>query len=166
MRPGAATRNAVRAEVLGALAGGARPIRQHSATLVVETRGAGFYDVTADIARWLQDIGANEGVVTLFIRHTSASLVIQENADPDVRRDLADALARLAPEGAGYRHTMEGPDDMPAHIKSVLTDTSLTIPVLDGAPDLGTWQAVYVIEHRARNHSRTLTVTFQGSFER
>ena len=152
--------------MLGALAGGARPIRQHSATLVVETRGAGFYDVTADIARWLQDIGANEGVVTLFIRHTSASLVIQENADPDVRRDLADALARLAPEGAGYRHTMEGPDDMPAHIKSMVTPVSIAIPLLDGAMRLGTWQGIFVVEHRSARCVREVALNYTGSDNR
>ncbi|MCB1490927.1 MAG: secondary thiamine-phosphate synthase enzyme YjbQ [Rhodobiaceae bacterium] len=142
------------------------PIRQTMGRLSVETWSKTFIDITPALADWLRDVGALDGLLTIFIRHTSASLTIQENTDADVRRDLSDAFDRLAPDDAEYRHHLEGPDDMPAHIKSVLTDTSLTIPVLDGAPDLGTWQAVYVIEHRARNHSRTLTVTFQGSFER
>ena len=101
--------------------------------------------------------------MTLFIRHTSASLTIQENADPDVLADLLTSLRRLAPADGGWRHTVEGPDDMPAHIKTMLTSVSLQIPVLDGALALGTWQAIYLIEHRARPHSREVVMQFMGS---
>jgi secondary thiamine-phosphate synthase enzyme len=106
--------------------------------------------------------GAREGMVTLFIRHTSASLTIQENADPSVLEDLTTALDRLAPEDAGWSHDTEGPDDMPAHVKTMLTATSLQIPVLDGDLALGTWQAVYLIEHRARAHRREIVLQFAG----
>ncbi|MGI9415278.1 MAG: secondary thiamine-phosphate synthase enzyme YjbQ [Hyphomicrobiales bacterium] len=121
-------------------------------------------DISGHIARWLEGEGACDGLVTLFIRHTSASLTVQENADPDVQRDLVDALGRLAPEHAGYRHGMEGPDDMPAHIKSALTSTSVNVPVLSGAMALGTWQGLYVIEHRARPHRRKVALHFLGTF--
>ena len=116
-----------------------------SSLLTVETRGTGFTDLTAEVAKFLREAHAREGAVTLFIRHTSASLTIQENADPTVLIDLTTALNRLAPENAGWRHDTEGPDDMPAHIKTMLTATSLHIPVLQGALALGTWQAVYLI---------------------
>ena len=132
-------------------------------TLSVETRGPGFTDVTAEIAAWLAAVRAGDGLVTAFVRHTSASLTIQENADPDVLHDLTDALARMAPEHGPYRHTIEGPDDMPAHIKSMLTSTSLNIPVQDGRPALGTWQGVYLIEHRARPHRRQIALHFLGT---
>ena len=131
--------------------------------LELETPGPGFTDVTGRLTAWLGDVDADEGLLTVFIRHTSASLTIQENADPDVQSDLADALSRLAPANAGYRHTTEGPDDMPAHIKSALTSTSLAIPVTGGRMTLGTWQGVYVVEHRARPHRRTLTLHFLGT---
>jgi secondary thiamine-phosphate synthase enzyme len=134
-----------------------------SALLVVETPGTGFTDVTRDAAKFLRSAGAHEGALTLFIRHTSASLTIQENADPSVLVDLATALRRLAPENAGWVHDTEGPDDMPAHIKTMLTATSLQIPVLDGAMALGTWQGIYVIEHRARPHRREVVLQFIGS---
>ena len=136
-----------------------------SSRLVVETRGTGFYDVTSDVAKFLREAGAREGVVTLFIRHTSASLTIQENADPSVLNDLITALDRLAPENAGWVHDAEGPDDMPAHVKTMLTATSLQIPVLNGAMALGTWQGIYVVEHRARPHRREVVLQFQGSAE-
>ncbi len=110
----------------------------------------------------MRDAGAIEGVVTLFIRHTSASLTIQENADPTVLVDLTTALDRLAPEHAGWRHDTEGPDDMPAHIKTMLTATSLQIPVLDSDLALGTWQGIYLIEHRARPHRREIVLQFTG----
>ena len=138
-------------------------VAQAMAELVVETRGGQFTDITGRLAGWLADIGAAEGLITVFIRHTSASLTIQENADPDVQADLVDALSTLAPAEVPYRHRSEGPDDMPAHIKSALTSTSLTIPVRDGRMTLGTWQAVYVIEHRERVHRRSLTVHFLGT---
>jgi len=108
--------------------------------------------LTAEIAGFVRDTGAIEGLVTLFIRHTSASLTIQENADPSVLADMITALDRLAPEDAGWRHDAEGPDDMPAHVKTMLTGTSLQIPVIRGEPMLGTWQAIYLIEHRRHPH--------------
>jgi secondary thiamine-phosphate synthase enzyme len=134
-----------------------------SSLLTVQTSGAGFVDLTHDVARFLREAGAREGAVTLFIRHTSASLTIQENADPSVLADLKTALGRLAPENAGWSHDTEGPDDMPAHIKTMLTATSLHIPVLKGALALGTWQAIYLIEHRARPHRREIVLQFAGA---
>ena len=127
-----------------------------SSLLTVQTSGAGFVDLTNDVAKFLREARAREGAVTLFIRHTSASLTIQENADPSVLADLMTALGRLAPENAGWSHDTEGPDDMPAHIKTMLTATSLHIPVLSGELALGTWQAIYLIEHRARPHRREI----------
>src|SRR5882672_4015791 len=134
-----------------------------SSLLTVQTSGACFVDLTPDVAKFVRDAGATEGVVTLFIRHTSASLTIQENADPSVLDDLMTALARVAPENAGWSHDTEGPDDMPAHIKTMLTATSLQIPVLEGKLALGTWQAIYLIEHRARPHRREIVLQFIGS---
>jgi secondary thiamine-phosphate synthase enzyme len=131
--------------------------------LTVQTTGRGFFDLTAEIAKFVKEAGAKEGAVTLFIRHTSASLTIQENADPAVLDDLATALDSLAPEDAGWRHDSEGPDDMPAHVKTMLTATSLQIPVLRGELALGTWQAVYLIEHRARAHRREIVLQFAGA---
>ena len=136
-----------------------------SSLLTVQTSGAGFTDLTAEVAKFVADARAREGAVTLFIRHTSASLTIQENADPTVLVDLTTALNRLAPENAGWRHDTEGPDDMPAHIKTMLTATSLQIPVLQGALALGTWQAIYLVEHRARPHRREIVLQFMGSVE-
>jgi secondary thiamine-phosphate synthase enzyme len=134
-----------------------------SSLLTVRTSGRGFTDLTAEVATFVEDAGANEGTVTLFIRHTSASLTIQENADPTVLLDLTTALDRLAPEGAGWRHDSEGPDDMPAHVRSMLTATSLQIPVLKRELALGTWQAIYLIEHRRRPHAREIVLQFTGS---
>jgi secondary thiamine-phosphate synthase enzyme len=131
--------------------------------LTAQTSGRGFVDLSADIAKFVRDAGATEGAVTLFIRHTSASLTIQENADPSVLQDLMTALDRLAPENAGWRHDTEGPDDMPAHIKTMLTATSLHIPVVKGELALGTWQAIYLIEHRARPHRREIVLQFAGA---
>ena len=133
--------------------------------LVVPTRGRGFVDLTSEVAGFLQEIGAQDGAVTLFIRHTSASLTIQENADPSVLADLATALSRLAPEGAGWTHDAEGPDDMPAHVKTMLTSASLQIPVVKREMVLGTWQAIYLIEHRARAHRREVVLQFIGAAE-
>src|SRR5258708_16835288 len=133
-----------------------------SSLLTVETSGPGFVDLTAEIAKFVKDAGAREGAVTLFVRHTSASLSIQENADPSVLDDLMTALDRLAPEDGGWSHDTEGPDDMPAHIKTVLTATSLQIPVLKGDLTLGTWQAIYLIEHRSRPHRREIVLQFTG----
>ena len=129
-------------------------------TLSIQTAGRGLIDITAEAARYLKEIGAQSGLLNLFIQHTSASLTIQENADPDVLADLTDHLARLAPEDAPWRHTAEGPDDMPAHVKTALTDTSLMIPVMNGAPALGAWQGVYLFEHRNRPHQRRVVMTF------
>jgi secondary thiamine-phosphate synthase enzyme len=134
-----------------------------SSLLTVQTSGAGFVDLTREVEKFVADASAREGAVTLFIRHTSASLTIQENADPSVLDDLMTALDRLAPEDAGWSHDTEGPDDMPAHVKTMLTSTSLQIPVLNGKLALGTWQAVYLIEHRARPHRREIVLQFVGS---
>jgi secondary thiamine-phosphate synthase enzyme len=135
---------------------------QASHVLTVATRGKGFVDITAELARWLESLSAEDGLLTVFVRHTSASLTIQENADPNVRVDLLDALEALAPEGADYAHQEEGPDDMPSHIKAMLTAVSLGIPVKDGRMTLGTWQGVYLIEHRASPHERSVVLSFIG----
>ena len=138
-------------------------MRQKQEVIRVATRGQGLYEITAEVARFVRDSGIATGLLTLFIRHTSASLVIQENADPDVMRDLAEFYARLVEEGAPwYRHVMEGPDDMPAHIRSSLTDVSLSIPVAAGRPVLGTWQGVFVFEHRRRPHDRQVVAHIIG----
>lgn len=137
-------------------------LTQASTTITIATRGPGLTDLTAGLRDWLDRIGAREGLVTAFVRHTSASLVIQENADPDVRRDLVDALDRLAPRSGTYRHSIEGPDDMPAHIKSAITATSIGIPVAGGEPVLGTWQGLYLIEHRDAPHRRQIVFQFIG----
>jgi secondary thiamine-phosphate synthase enzyme len=134
-----------------------------TSTLTVRTSGRGFVDLTGEIAAFLDQVGAKEGAVTAFIRHTSASLTIMENADPSVLQDLTTALSRLAPENAGWVHDTEGPDDMPAHIKTMLTSVSLQIPVRDRAMMLGTWQAIYLIEHRARPHAREVVLQFIGA---
>lgn len=131
--------------------------------IVVDTHGQGFTEITRDVARFISDANAKDGALFLFMRHTSASLVIQENADPDVRTDLASALDRLAPADAGWIHDVEGPDDMPAHVKTMITGVSLNVPVIDGALALGTWQGVYVAEHRARPHRREIILQFIGS---
>jgi secondary thiamine-phosphate synthase enzyme len=129
----------------------------------VQTPGTGFTDLTAEVARFLNDTGAKEGAATLFVRHTSASLTIQENADPSVLDDLTTALSRVAPENGGWTHDSEGPDDMPAHIKTMLTATSLQIPVVNGKLALGTWQAIYLIEHRSSPHRREIVLQFIGA---
>lgn len=134
-------------------------------TLAVQTRGPGLSDQTAAVRGWLAQIGAGDGLLTVFIRHTSASLLIQENADPDVRTDLLDALERLAPRDRPYVHDIEGPDDMPAHIKAALTATSLSIPIKAGKMLLGTWQGIYVVEHRDRPHRREVVLHYLGTFD-
>lgn len=132
----------------------------HADTLVVETHGRSFVDVTDRIGRIVAASDVRTGIANVFIRHTSASLLIQENADPDVQKDLERFLSDLVPDGdPRYRHTDEGPDDMPSHVRSVLTATSLTIPIRDGRLALGTWQAIYLWEHRHAPHRRTLDVT-------
>jgi secondary thiamine-phosphate synthase enzyme len=134
-----------------------------TAVLAVETSGAGFFEITRDAARFLDEIEAGDGALLLFIRHTSASLVIQENADPDVRTDLVTALDRLAPVDAGWVHEVEGADDMPAHIKAMLNGVTLHVPVTGGTMMLGTWQGIYVAEHRARPHRREVVLQFVGA---
>ena len=136
--------------------------RVHQLTLSVSTRGRGFHDVTADVARAVADSGVTTGLCSLFVRHTSASLVLQENADPAVLRDLQRWIDRVAPEATDYEHDAEGPDDMPSHIRSVMTHTSETIPVTGGELALGTWQAIYLWEHRTSAHRRQLVVTVVG----
>ena len=133
-----------------------------TAVLTVDTSGEGFYEITRDVEAFLQSANACDGVLLLYLKHTSASLVIQENADADVRTDLVTALKRLAPAHAGYVHEVEGPDDMPAHIKSMLNGVSLQVPVADGAMALGTWQGIYVAEHRAHPHRREVILQFLG----
>jgi secondary thiamine-phosphate synthase enzyme len=134
-----------------------------TATLRLDTPGAGFTDITCHAANFVAQIGAAEGVLLLFLRHTSASLTIQENADPDVQIDLISALDRLAPEDAPWIHDVEGPDDMPAHVKAMLNGVSLHVPVIGAALALGTWQGIYVVEHRRRPHSREIVLQFMGS---
>jgi secondary thiamine-phosphate synthase enzyme len=134
-----------------------------SATLRVETRGAGFTDISADAAAFIAQLAAGEGTLLIYLRHTSASLTIQENADPDVQRDLLAALDRLAPESAPWVHNAEGPDDMPAHVRAMLTGVSLQIPVAAGKLALGTWQGIYLIEHRRKPHSRDVVLQYIGS---
>jgi secondary thiamine-phosphate synthase enzyme len=134
-----------------------------TAELAVETNGEGFTEITPELARFIEQSGASDGVLLLYLRHTSASLTIQENADPDVQADLTTALHRLAPADGPWVHTVEGPDDMPAHIKAMLIGVSLHIPVRGGALALGTWQGVYVVEHRRRPHQRELILQFIGA---
>jgi len=137
-------------------------MRQVSNILSFETSGRGFTDITRAIARWLAESGIREGLLTLLCRHTSASLLIQENAAPEVREDLADWLERLAPEGAHYAHDDEGPDDMPAHLRAVLTGATLSIPVMQGRMTLGTWQGIYLAEHRRIAHRRQVAIHVIG----
>ncbi len=134
-----------------------------SARLTVETPGEGFLEITRDVAGFLQQAGAQDGVLLAYIRHTSASLVIQENADPDVQADLITALHRLAPDDGPWVHTAEGPDDMPGHIKAMLAGVSLHVPVRGGKLALGTWQGLYLVEHRTRPHRREVILQFVGS---
>lgn len=129
----------------------------------VATRGRGSYEITREVQAIVAASGARHGIAQVFVHHTSASLMLCENADPDVRRDLESFMARLAPDGDPlFVHTAEGPDDMPAHVRSVITQSGLHIPVRDGRCDLGTWQGVYLWEHRHHGHRRRLTVTVLG----
>lgn len=139
------------------------PLRQALGRLVVATRPRGLVDVTAAIDGWLAEIAAGDGLVTILLRHTSASLTIQENASPEVRPDLVDALDRLAPRGRHWRHALEGEDDMPAHVKTTLTGVTLAIPTRDGRMDLGTWQAVWLMEHRDAAHRREMSLHWIGT---
>jgi len=132
-------------------------VRQATHQIQIATRGKGFYDVTARIEGWLREHPSDTGLLTVFCQHTSASLVIQENADPDVAADLADFFTRLVPEDTLlYRHTAEGPDDMTSHIRSALTQTQVSIPIHKGRLALGTWQGIYLFEHRERPHTRSV----------
>jgi len=134
-----------------------------TAVLSLETAGESFVEITREAAGFLGKIKARDGALTLFLRHTSASLVIQENADPDVRTDLLSALKRLAPDNAGWVHEVEGPDDMPAHVKSMVNGVALQVPVVGGEMALGTWQGIYLAEHRAQPHRREVMLQFLGS---
>ena len=136
--------------------------RQATGRLAVATRGPGFTDITGAVAAWVSGTGIRHGLLTVFCRHTSASLTIQENADPDVRTDLLSALDRLAPRNAPYVHTCEGPDDMPGHIRTMLTDAAVAVPVADGRLALGTWQGLYLVEHRDRPHRREVILHLLG----
>ena len=134
-----------------------------TATLRVDTPGAGFTDITGQTANFIAQLGAGAGTLLIFLRHTSASLVIQENADPDVQTDLVTALDRVAPADAGWVHDVEGPDDMPSHVKSMLNGVCLHVPVAGGRMALGTWQGIYLVEHRRAPHSREILLQFVGS---
>ncbi len=136
-------------------------MRQATGVLTVQTQGPGLTEVTSRLAGWLSAHGGgSDGLLTLLCRHTSASLTIQENADPDVQADLETAFDRLAPRDAGWRHTIEGPDDMPAHIRTVLSGVTLSVPVMRGRMALGTWQGIYLWEHRGRPHRREIALHF------
>ncbi len=138
-------------------------MRQASTQLSIATRGKGLFEFTAQVESWVAGQGMETGLLTLFLQHTSASLTIQENADPDVIADLNDFFERIAPENdRRYRHTMEGPDDMPAHIRAALTMTQLSIPIHRGRLTLGTWQGIYVFEHRSRPHRRSVALHLIG----
>lgn len=138
-------------------------MRQLFHRISIHTQGKGLYPISHPLDSWLHQCGVENGLLTVLIRHTSASLVIQENADPDVRTDLEKFLSRLVPEDdALYDHTLEGPDDMPAHVRSALTQTSLSIPVVDKRMDLGTWQGIFVFEHRRAPQDRQVTVHLMG----
>ena len=137
-------------------------MKQAQGSLTLQTNGPGLYEFTHDATHWVQEQAISDGLLTLYIRHTSASLTIQENADPAVLDDLHAAFERLAPVTAPYTHTAEGPDDMPAHIKAALTQTSLSVPVINGHPALGTWQGLFVFEHRNRPHTRQVLLHLSG----
>jgi len=138
-------------------------MRQDHTTLTVRTNRQGLFELTNEIKAWVQDTGIENGLLTVFCRHTSASLMIQENADPDVQYDIETFFKQLVREDPSlYTHTNEGPDDMPGHIRSVLTDVSLSIPLVGGALALGTWQGVFLYEHRARDHDRHVVLQVMG----
>ncbi len=139
------------------------PLVQERSELSFEIAGPAMLEITGRVAAWLASVRARDGLLTVFLRHTSASLTIQENGDPKVRDDLIEALQRLAPESSAYRHNTEGPDDMPAHIKALLTSVSLSIPVFDSVMALGAWQGIFVIEHRRRGTPRSVLLHFVGS---
>ena len=139
-------------------------LKQALHSIVISTPGRGFTDATHELQRWLGSVQANDGLLTIFIRHTSASLLVQENADPEVRADLERWFSKVVPDGDRmFEHDAEGPDDMPAHVRAALTQTQLSIPVRDGKPQLGTWQAIYVWEHRHAPHRRELALHYLGT---
>lgn len=138
-------------------------MRQSTTQITIATPGRGLHDITGEVARWVAAQDMCEGLLTLFCRHTSASLAIQENAAPEVKRDVVAWLDRLAPEGAHYAHDDEGPDDMPAHLKSILTGVSLSVPLVGGGLALGTWQGVYLVEHRRAAHRRNIVLHLIGA---
>jgi secondary thiamine-phosphate synthase enzyme len=139
-------------------------VQQEHREFGVRTQGKGLYELTDEIAGWVRQSTIREGLLTLHVRHTSASLLIQENADPQVQADLESYMSRLVPDGDPiFRHTSEGPDDMPAHVRSALTSTTLSIPVVDGGPALGTWQGIYLYEHRVASHHRRIAAHLLGS---
>jgi len=137
-------------------------MRQAQYKISIATRGKGLVEFTREVKRWVEGQGIATGLLTLYCRHTSASLLIQENADPDVQTDLLNFFEEIAPENRPYVHDTEGPDDMPAHIRAALTQTSLSIPVVKGAPALGTWQGIYLFEHRSAPHTREVVVHLLG----
>jgi secondary thiamine-phosphate synthase enzyme len=138
-------------------------MRQSTHQITLATGGKGLYDFTRQVTDWVEQSGIQTGLLTLFVRHTSASLLIQENYDPEVQRDLERFFARLVPEGDPlFEHVMEGPDDMPAHVRSALTQTSISIPVIDGSPTLGTWQGIYLYEHRVLSVNRQIVLHLLG----
>ncbi|MDT8757603.1 secondary thiamine-phosphate synthase enzyme YjbQ [Sphingomonas psychrotolerans] len=138
-------------------------MRQATHVLSFQTDGQGLVEITRDVVRWVTDQGLDQGLLTLFCRHTSASLLIQENAATEVRTDLEAWIARLAPESAGYAHDDEGPDDMPAHLRATLTGIHLSIPLIGGRLALGTWQGIYLFEHRRRPHRREIALHLIGA---
>jgi secondary thiamine-phosphate synthase enzyme len=138
-------------------------MKQAAHQIHVDTRGKGLYNISPKIEPWVAEQGLRTGLLTVFVQHTSASLTIQENADPDVIRDLNDFFSRLVPEDDSlYRHTVEGPDDMPAHIRTALTQTNLSVPLIQGHLALGTWQGIYLFEHRAIPHRRNIVLHLSG----
>lgn len=138
-------------------------MQQAHKTLTLQTPGRGLVDITRRVAEWVRDCGIRDGLLTLFIRHTSASLLVQENADPEVRRDLERFFARLVPDGDPlFEHTTEGPDDMPAHVRAALTQTHLAVPIVAGRLALGAWQGIYVYEHRRRGQAREVVLHLVG----
>jgi len=137
-------------------------MRQATTILPIRTPGTGLHEVTREVARWVEDQDMRDGLLTVFVRHTSASLLVQENAAPAARRDLERYFAQVAPESDGYEHDDEGPDDMPAHLRAALTATSLSIPLVNGRLALGTWQGLFLFEHRRRPHARELALHVIG----
>src|SRR5216684_148978 len=137
-------------------------MRQAQHVLTIATKGKGLVEITREVKRWAAEQGIATGLLTLYCRHTSASLLIQENADPDVQTDLQDFFEDIAPEKRKYVHDTEGPDDMPAHIRTALTHTSLSIPVISGKMALGTWQGIYLFEHRRAPHQREVVMHLLG----